>query len=176
MIHSSNIGRNYELLHNAEMDFGNSNTSVVGTLMYATERKVTWFLMKNKRLPDFNECEKDTECAYTTQTEKGFVLFDSMIVNKNTFYYTCAFANASFVSRELFTETLSEIRVCSNGFIIDGTPPFGGEVIISNTGGFITAHGEIEISWNGFDDNVDTSQLGYVDRIKFYSYAIGMFI
>jgi hypothetical protein len=173
MIHSSNIGSNNAVLHNSEMDFGNTNTSVVGIIMYATERKVNWFLMKHKHVPDFNQCEKDSDCVFTTQTQNGFVLFDKKVIEKNTFYYTCAYSNASSVSRELFTEMFSEIRVCSNGFIIDDTPPFGGHVTVLHSGGFITRRGELNIYWSGFDDNVDTAQLGYVDRIKFYSCAVG---
>ncbi|XP_053381647.1 uncharacterized protein LOC123555884 isoform X2 [Mercenaria mercenaria] len=173
MIHSSNIGSKYSVLHDAEMDFGTTNTSVVGTLMYATERNVTWYLMKNKHLPVLEQCDKDSECVFSTTTGNGYVLFDKSLIKQNVFYYTCAFSNASSVSRELFTEILSEIRTCSNGFIIDNTPPFGGQLNVKNTGGFIIRPWKMDISWNGFDDNVNTEKLGYSERIKFYSYAVG---
>lgn len=175
MIHSSNIGNKYSILHDGEMDFGTNRTTVVGALMYATERNVTWYLMKKQRLPFSLDCDKDSDCLYSMTTDTEYVLFDKRLFKEDIFYYTCAFSNATTVSRELFTEVLNEVGSCSNGFILDNTPPFGGHVTVQNTNGFITSRTEIEIAWNGFDDNVDAIELGYVDRLKYYSYAVGMY-
>ncbi|KAL4219902.1 hypothetical protein ACF0H5_020314 [Mactra antiquata] len=87
-------------------------------------------------------------------------------------YYICAYSKVTNIDREMSVETLNEIRLCSNGFIIDSLPPSVGTVTIENHNGF-TSGDKLDIRWSGFTDNIDVGILGYKNRLKYYSVAIG---
>ncbi|XP_053381645.1 uncharacterized protein LOC123528459 [Mercenaria mercenaria] len=173
MIHSSNIGSKYALLHDAEVDFGTTTTVISGVMMHATERNVSWYLMRKSDITQLIDCDKDKYCVLSATSDTGFMAFDSDLIERNHLYYICAYSNVTLVAREAFTEELTEIRSCSNGFIIDDIPPTDGRVTVRNTGGFLSDISAIDIAWRGFDDNADVEKLGYRDGIKYYSYAIG---
>ena len=94
-------------------------------------------------------------------------------IKLNTLYYICASANESNITRETFTETFMKIEMCSNGFILDDTPPYGGEVHVTNLNGYINDLKDIVVSWDGFGDNSDARLLGYESTINSYSVEIG---
>lgn len=173
MIHSSNIGTHLSLLHNAEVDFGTIDATVAGVLLHAVERNVTWYLMKERTFPQSGDCDKETDCVHSQISDCGYIYFDSHFVDRNRFYYICAYSGSTIFIRETFTEKLPEIQSCSDGFVIDDTPPTTGKISVKNTNGFLTDLSSIDIRWRGFDDNTDAEKLGYPYRIKHFSYAIG---
>ena len=71
------------------------------------------------------------------------------------------------------TEVLPETKACSNGFLVDDTPPTGGELHVNDVNGYITNLHDIEVTWNGFGDTADVAALGYHDTISAYTVAIG---
>ncbi|XP_053392349.1 uncharacterized protein LOC128555022 [Mercenaria mercenaria] len=168
---SSNIGPFYTMLHNNELDFGTPETLVIGIMLYATERNVTWYLMLKNETPD--RCELNKDCVSSKTTRTGYVSFDRTVIALNTFYYICAYSNVTIVEREMFSETLDRLKSCSNGFVLDSNAPHPGNVEARNTNGFLTNLYVIEIVWDGFVDDINATSLGYIDNIKTYSYAIG---
>lgn len=154
------------------MDFGTAGTNVVGAMLYASERNISWYLMTDNSVPV--ACELSKDCIVSKETNSGFVSFESSLTMLNKFYYICARSNTTFVERELYTEILHEIKTCSNGFVLDSQPPVPGKVEIRNKNGFITSLNNIYLSWNGFKDNINATKLGYVSDIQSYSYGIGM--
>ena len=142
--------------------------------MYATERHIDWFLMKSQHIPF--DCSADPNCIKTQTTTMGFTRFNPNIIQMDTFYYICAYSNTTFIDRELFTERLPEISLCSNGFVLDHTRPSSGIVEVINNNGYLTSLSNIRIQWHGFKDNIEATRLGYIDSIKTYTYAVGKMI
>ena len=170
---SKTSGHTAVLLHDAELDFGISTSRVAGAIAYGNNRNVKWYLMMSQKVPPF--CKKDPDCVYQEENMDGYVEVPYDRIRMNQIYYICALSHATEIEREYFTESMKEIRQCSNGFVLDDTPPTSGKVHVSNTGGFITDLSSLLIQWDQFDDNVDVAKLGYVDPIQVYSYALGKF-
>jgi len=171
-ITSSNLGELYKLMHESELDFGNTSAKVAGVVEYGTERSIEWFLMTRPELP--GQCQSSPRCLQSLSSNTGFTEFDTRYIAANTLYYICARSNVTHVGREMFTERLEEIRTCSDGFVFDDTPPSPGVVHVSDQDGYLTDITHIQVSWDGFRDNIDATKLGYVDSIRSYSFAVGM--
>ena len=176
MIHSSYLGDTSNFPHDVELDFGKRSSKVAGVVFYASQRNVTWYLMSSRRIPAFNQCQRDTKCITSLTSLNGYVYFEEKYISLNKLYFICAFSKASQIERETNIESFVEIRACSNGFILDDTPPFGGQVHVENKKGFVNDLAAVHIMIQGFSDNVDASLLGYEDDIKYFSYAIGKII
>jgi hypothetical protein len=154
------------------LDFGTSGTEVVGVILYAAERNITWFLMDDNRVP--LSCELSKQCIISKVTNTGFVSFASAFTKPNSIHYICAYSTRTSVIREVYTEVLDEIKTCSNGFVLDSIAPVAGKVEIKNKDGFLTSLDNVEISWDKFEDNIDAIKLGYPGNIPAYSYGIGI--
>ena len=171
-MHSLYLGDTLNQLHNEELDFGTKDTEVVGVILYANERNITWFLsIANSGM---TTCHNDPNCAVSRATSDGYVTFPKKLIQYNTMYYICAYSNVSHVVRETFTEILPLIQACSNGFVIDSVPPTTGRVYVENVHGFINDLRHITVSWDGFRDNIDVSALGYEHGINSYDIEIGV--
>ena len=170
-MHSRNLDDALRQLHNEELDFGTTDTEVVGAIPSGTDRNITWFLTTTKTVP--KNCNESPECKTSRMTTDGYVQFRKADILVNTFYYICASAEESTTVKENFTEKLPAIRACSNGFVIDDTPPYGGEVHVRNVSGFLNDLREIVVHWNGFDDNINASRLGYENKINTFTVEIG---
>ncbi|XP_052788806.1 uncharacterized protein LOC128223569 [Mya arenaria] len=171
--HSSNVGEQYEILQNNELDFANGKSAVVGVMLYADQRNLTWYLVTTSTLPPSGDCDKSSQCQNSLTTGNGYATFDITHLMQNIRYYICAFADESIVEREYSTEHLSSIQECSDGFVVDREPPSAGNVLIENTNGFVANLRSIKIYWKGFADNVHSSMMGYDRDIDYYMLAIG---
>ena len=171
-ITSSNLGEMYRLLHGSEFDFGTTSTMVAGAIVYGTERSVNWFLMTRPEVP--THCEISDRCLLSEQSDSGFVEFHASHIRLNTLYYICASSNVAYIERETFTERLEAISACSDGFVLDDTPPYGGEIHVQHHNGYISDTSHVLVSWDGFKDNIDAKKLHYSDGIRSYSFGVGM--
>ncbi|KAL4218457.1 hypothetical protein ACF0H5_023192 [Mactra antiquata] len=170
-ITSSNIGTILKTLHDSELDFGTTNTTVVGAMLQASERSVTWFLMQKRHVP--LDCDTDPNCVISMVTNTGYVPIARSDIVYGTIYYICASAKSVDVVRELFVDTLPEVHTCSNGFVLDNKQPVGGSIHVTNTDGFLTNTKKLEVSWDQFSDDVQATKFGYSDNIEEYSLAVG---
>ena len=171
-MHSLYLGDTLNQLHNEELDFGTKDTEVVGVILYANERNITWFLSTTNT--GMTSCHNDPKCVGSGNSTNGYVTFPKKLIQFNTIYYICAFSNVSHVVRETFTEILPLIQACSNGFVIDNVPPSTGRVHVKTANGFINDLRRITVSWDGFKDNIDVSALGYEHGINSYDIGIGV--
>ncbi|KAH3799518.1 hypothetical protein DPMN_153128 [Dreissena polymorpha] len=171
MLSSSDIGQHYVLLHDSEMNIGNADSSVTGALMYGSERSVSWYLMKMQYVPQ--TCDSDINCVLKYETDNGYIELDRKYISINELYFICAYSNNTVIEREYFTEILEEISSCSNGFILDSSPPTKGEVQVHNHRGFITNPHYVIVTWTGFDDNIDATVFGYPEKLHYFSMRTG---
>ncbi|XP_052220285.1 uncharacterized protein LOC127837360 isoform X3 [Dreissena polymorpha] len=171
MLHSSDIGQHYVRLHDSEMNIGNADSSVTGALMYGSERSVSWYLMKLQYVPQ--TCDSDINCVIKYESDYGYIELDKHYISFNELYFICAYSNYTVVEREYFTEILEEISSCSNGFILDSSPPTKGEVHVHNHRGFITNPQHVIVTWTGFHDNIDATVFGFPEKLHYFSIRTG---
>jgi len=171
MIHSAELGALYSVLHDNELNFRTADSVPAGAITYASDRRVTWYLMTSPRVP--SDCDTDAACRLSHPTTDGFVVFERQNASPNARYFICAQANATYVEREWFTEKFEELLSCSNGFIFDTIAPQSGQVHVENTHGFLTARQDIIIHWDMFTDNVNAAEFGYPSSIKEYYLSCG---
>ena len=158
-------------MHDEELDFGTTDTEVVGAIPFGADRNITWFLTTARAVPE--NCNESPECESSLTTTDGYVQFPKEDIYVNTIFYICASADESRITTETFTENAPSIHACSDGFVIDDTPPYGGEVHVRTVNGFLNDLREVAVHWSGFHDNINASHLGYENKIKSYAVEIG---
>ncbi|WAR31796.1 hypothetical protein MAR_034338, partial [Mya arenaria] len=171
IIHSLNVGDMYTLLHDNELDFGTTKIRPAAAVMHANERKVSWYLMISRHVP--YDCDTDVSCLKEKVTSDGFAIFEETDVFLDAPFYLCAFSNATVVEREWYTESLDEIKACSDGFILDNTAPIPGKIDIQNVNGYITDIEHAVITWDTFYKKKGASLLGYPEDMQHYSIGVG---
>ena len=170
VIHSSYLGERLSDLHDNEIDFKSDTTDMIGAVLHGYERNISWYLMRTQSLPE--NCIHSPECQASMVTTNGYVNFSNRNIRPNIIYYICAHAE-EMINRDASGESLTEIYACSDGFVIDNVPPYGGQVTVVNTNGYINNRNDLYVSWNGFEDNIDVNILGYTHSIASYTVHLG---
>lgn len=153
------------------MDFGTRDTKVAGAVLRGYDRNITWFLMRERLVP--TACTDLSQCITLMTTTTGYVIFSSINIKYNVIYYICAAAKELEIQRELSTEVLPVLQSCSDGFLLDDIPPYGGNVSVENTNGYINNLKAVLISWSKFEDNIKVGTLGYNNQILSYTIRLG---
>lgn len=138
-------------------------------------RKVTWFLMTNRRAPNLGDCAGDADCVTSATTATGRVTFPRHVskLQHGHVYFVCAVTSAES-STEAAAGSQTVLEVCGDGVVIDDSPPVKGSVAIGNAdGGFLADRGHVLVTWSGFSD-VETEASFLPGDITFnYSVALG---
>ncbi|KAK3092699.1 hypothetical protein FSP39_006126 [Pinctada imbricata] len=172
--HSLNIGDRLKDIANEELDNAGSDITLNGFILGAGERNVTWYLMHTAHVPT-NLCSNDPECLSTIETYGGLVSFGKVSYMEGTVYYICSYSKSVSIVRELHTVNLPEMTLCSDGVLIDSTPPSMGTVLLhTETPGYLSSNA-LAFSWEGFDDSHKYKDLGYPSPIAHYEYGVGTY-
>ena len=164
-LHSNQLGWVSRQLHDNEVEFSKDTSGIDGALHGSACADHDWWLQEQ---PSIN-CEEEishVSCIKKRYTKENVVEFRNVHLNHGTKYYICVHASGGLCT---------SFTVCSNGFIIDTTPPLPGQVFIGH--GMETAvHSDntsILVHWQGFSDLEDELTLPYASGIREYYYAIG---
>jgi hypothetical protein len=169
---SQYLGDNLQLLHNNEVDVTVPGKKIYGFLNGRYGRLITWYLMRQPRLPQ-PDCETDFDCLQSTTSYNGIGRFTKISMKPSVMHYICAHSNPTSVAHEDTTVDLEELFICGNGFVIDNAPPTPGKVEILNSHDkYITDDEELEIDWHGFSD-LERQIKGIENGIARYEYCIG---
>ena len=155
------------------MDFATKESVIVGAILGGRDRKIKWYLMSSPTVPERCEAPK---CKASLVTSDGYVQFPASSIQYDKAYFICVAASEMHVVKGETTEVLPEIKACSNGFLVDDTPPTGGEIYVNDMNGYIGDVYDIEVAWDGFGDTADVVALGYHHPISAYTVAIGKMI
>ena len=74
-IHTSYLGDTLNELHELDLDFCRSNTTVAGVLPSPVERNITWYLTTLALIPSTLKCESDHACVKSLTSQGGFAVF-----------------------------------------------------------------------------------------------------
>ncbi|XP_063415906.1 uncharacterized protein LOC134697555 [Mytilus trossulus] len=113
-------------------------------------------------------------CGHTIN---GFMneLFSNNELVHGTRYTVCVHANPIQIPRETWIEYLEEINACSDGIVVDLTPPVAGRLWIGLNPGLIyqTSNTDLYINWDGFRDVEEYDTGPHATGIKEYILGIG---
>ncbi|XP_061173567.1 uncharacterized protein LOC133182736 [Saccostrea echinata] len=173
--HSRYLGDKMRVLHDNEVDFIKSDWRINGVLLGTFNRKISWYIMTENRLP-LHSCTDDVACIQEIVSEDCIGYFKQIPFEKNKRYFVCAFANKTIVKYEKSLEQKSQISVCGNGFIIDDTSPVPGKVQIqTDFGNFLNFNKSLSLIWEGFSDIERDLIMKYTSGIEKYTYSIGTY-
>ncbi|KAJ8312052.1 hypothetical protein KUTeg_009425 [Tegillarca granosa] len=171
---SKYIGDKLSVIHDNEVDFITPWNIVAGVLLGVDDRLISWFLMRRQGFP-IGSCNNDLDCIYEDATTKGYIAFKNVQLKDEHIYYICAKSDKTVIQREFFTEEIPAFESCSNGFMVDSSPPKPGDVTIVSRNGYITDKSELLIHWDDFKDSALYLKMGYNSGIAFYQYSIGSY-
>ena len=173
--YSENIGNKLKDVANEELDVAESTTSLSGFIQDAGQRNMTWYLMKDARIPT-TDCVGDTDCLREVITDGGLVSFPYASLVDETVVYICAHSDSVTIHFELHSLTYQELSVCSDGVLIDDISPGAGSVFVNTDApGYVTSN-LLSASWTGFTDSAKYDIIGYPSALARYEYGIGMTI
>ncbi|XP_013386063.1 uncharacterized protein LOC106155675 [Lingula anatina] len=171
-LRAANVGPVLQEILNLDVDFISHPSDLGAVLVGSQHSKVSWFVTRHPKIPD--DCATDPMCHHSTTTNGNILSLVNVELYEGYKHFVCTMAKEEVIVREKhFAETLPEIRLCSNGFYIDRTPPSAGHVSVLNSmNGHLLDSTTVALSWQGF---VDQDELGNTVNggIRSFSYAIG---
>ncbi|KAK2183533.1 hypothetical protein NP493_308g03123 [Ridgeia piscesae] len=133
--------------------------------------------VKPRAAPDYGDFDCSApEVLACGETQENFVNVHDLPLQEGQRYYICILANATDLKFEKFTQHLEHRTDCSNGIVVDSTPPFPGRVWIgshSNHWSYQISRSQMNIYWSSFIDVETYGQSSHHSGIVKYEYAIG---
>ena len=160
ILQSSQLGTVSQQLHNDDVDFTNITQGISGALQGTSCAEHHWWIQLDVSV----NCKDESfhiMCIQEKISTDNIIKFANMKFLPSSEYFICVHANGG---------KCNPLKVCSNGFIIDTTPPLPGNVYVVNGLSDTTA---MLINWEGFQDIETEISIPYSDGIKEYLYAIG---
>ncbi|XP_060084880.1 uncharacterized protein LOC132564227 [Ylistrum balloti] len=90
-------------------------------------------------------------------------------------YIVCLHAGSTVIQQETWTQTLEAVSMCSDGVVVDLTPPIPGNVWIGHVPGSLyqTILTDIYVNWETFVDVEEFSTTSHSTGIQAYNVSIG---
>ncbi|KAK3100189.1 hypothetical protein FSP39_015958 [Pinctada imbricata] len=128
----------------------------------------------NLDLPDPCSHPDAKACATTNQEFYNFK-FDDGILENGERYLVCLHADRTEIQHEKWLQILPEINACSDGVIVDLSPPIGGDVWITNIPGteYQTSTSDMYVNWESFRDVEELNVLPHSSGIQDYKLGLG---
>ncbi|XP_071798435.1 uncharacterized protein [Asterias amurensis] len=108
-------------------------------------------------------------------TDQEFVNVLGLSLEHGERYRICIQADEVTLEHEKWTEPLSSVSSCSDGVVVDTTPPTPSFVWIgwSNHNKYQSSTSELVLQWKSFSDVEEHGLARHHSGIKYYEYAIG---
>ncbi|XP_038050780.1 uncharacterized protein LOC119723938 isoform X2 [Patiria miniata] len=109
------------------------------------------------------------------ETDREFVNVPNLVLAHGMRYRICIHADAVTLEHELWNEPLPAVSSCSDGVVIDTTPPTPGSVWIgwNQHQTYQSSSSELVLHWESFTDIEEHGMARHHSGIKYYEYAIG---
>ena len=170
-LHSKNIGDQLIELHQMEIDYCGSDNNVGAIIIGVGDSLVTWTVRSST--PHINNaCSDDVNCMFSTITVGGYFQLPNIELPEGIIFI-CAESDSTVAEREHDVEVIHGVAACSNGFVVDRSPPSAGHVVFVSNDGYINSLLHQSIYWYGFTDNSNMFDNG---GEMMYRYAIGKFV
>lgn len=172
---SSNIAAVFAQLEALDIDFTNKTDSITALIAGSIhDSHHVW--ISNSEYCTYDDCTSQASCCLVMQEIIGNIAeFDlnNMTLIHGQRYRVCATSNDTDVDGENAQWTVSGFETCSDGFIVDSTPPTAGMVSFI-AGGSSSSIGStcLLVKWHGFED-LEESNYATDDGIAFFNVMLG---
>ncbi|XP_021356985.1 uncharacterized protein LOC110452658 [Mizuhopecten yessoensis] len=125
-------------------------------------------------LPDPCSHPDSLKCGHTDK-EYVNIEFGPGELQHGSRYIVCLHADITVIQQETWVQTLEAVSVCSDGVVVDLSPPTPGNVWIGHTPGsmFQTTLTDIYVNWETFVDVEEYSTASHSTGIQAYTVSIG---
>lgn len=158
---SEHIGSLYDEFLELEIDYGSPIIEIAVLILGHGGENLKVFLMTSMSTPEYgDQCHQLTDCIMATSTNTGIALFKKKDFTHGSLLYSCVRGE-------------NKLYGCSDGILVDATPPITGRIAIPNVNGFIFTMSALSLYVEPFLE--DTMPIGTdeIPSIAFYEYAIG---
>ncbi|XP_072048763.1 uncharacterized protein [Amphiura filiformis] len=109
------------------------------------------------------------------ETEDNFINIKDLNLSHGKRYIVCIHGDATTIKHEKWTENVDTISACSDGVVVDTTPPIAGNVWIgwNNDNIYQISTSEVVVQWDSFVDVEEHARSPHHSGIKHYEIAIG---
>ncbi|KAK2161993.1 hypothetical protein NP493_1549g00025 [Ridgeia piscesae] len=110
------------------------------------------------------------------ETQDNFVNVHGLPLREGQRYYICILANVNDLEFEKFTQHLEQNSECSNGIVVDTTPPTAGQVWVGSHlkhWRYQIDHSQLNIYWSSFVDVETFGLSSHHSGIFKYEFAVG---
>ncbi|XP_033124572.1 uncharacterized protein LOC117122905, partial [Anneissia japonica] len=132
--------------------------------------------------PNFNPVGIDKPCSHPNkitcgETDNEYINVEKLNLKHGSKYFICIHADETTKHYEEWTDVLPALSSCSDGVVIDHTPPSRGDVWLGWQRGDIYQHSttELSINWDSFVDVEEHGTAPHHSGIKSYQYAVGTY-
>ncbi|XP_038071216.1 uncharacterized protein LOC119740085 [Patiria miniata] len=170
--------------HEPDKDYISSTTSLSAVWPQLRHRAYVWAAIEDIGTTEFGNLDNGLQfpCDHPMQkacgqTDKEFVNVPGLSLQHGSCYRICIHANRVVLQHETWNQTLPSVSSCSDGVVVDTTPPTPGSVWIG--GGqhqaFQRSSSELVLHWDSFTDGEEHGLSSHHAGIQYYEYAIGSF-
>ncbi|CAH1794767.1 unnamed protein product [Owenia fusiformis] len=171
---------NDDYLKHGDIDYTSSQNTLSAAWPFLQHGNYAWAVIE--RASDssddntpVNICD-DPETIVCGSTNEEYVNVFNLTLVQGRRYVVCVSANETYIQHERFEAHHAAVKTCSDGVIVDTTPPTAGTVILHaetyGTQHYQVSKSELFVSWTDFVDEDETSK-NHHSGIKLYQYAIG---
>ncbi|KAK2158684.1 hypothetical protein NP493_1763g00001 [Ridgeia piscesae] len=127
--------------------------------------------------PDYGDFDCSApEVLACGETQNNFMNVHDLNLREGQRYYICILANATDLEFEKFTQHLEQNSECSNGIVVDTTPPTAGQVWVGSHlqhWRYQIDRSQLNIYWSSFVDVETFGLSSHHSGIFKYEYAVG---
>lgn len=158
---SEHLGSLYDELLELEIDYCSPITEITVLVLGHGGENLEVFLMTSMSTPEYGEqCHMLRDCIMASRTNNGIALFKKNDFTHGSLLYSCVRGeNKSYG--------------CSDGILVDATPPETGKIAIPNVNGFISTMSALSLYVEQFLEDAMPFETDEIPSIAFYKYAIG---
>ncbi|XP_071784665.1 uncharacterized protein [Asterias amurensis] len=179
--HEVNLEQNALWLE-ADANYISSTTVLSAVWPSLRHRNYVWAAVKDTGSADFGDLDigLNYPCEHPMavgcgNTDKEFVNVHGLSLEHGERYRICIHADEVTLEHEKWSEALPSVSSCSDGVVIDTTPPTPGSVWIgwSSHNNYQSSTSELVIQWESFSDVEEHGLARHHSGVKYYEYAIG---
>ncbi|XP_061177042.1 uncharacterized protein LOC133185758 [Saccostrea echinata] len=120
-----------------------------------------------------------SDCIRCTHTDREFIniKFREGELEHGQRYIVCIHTDHTEIHHEQSSRVLLEINACSDGVVVDLTPPSMGDVWIGRRGQrYQISTTDMYVAWDSFKDVEEIQTISHASGVQYYELGIGTFI
>lgn len=158
---SEHLGSLYDEFLELEIDHCSPIIEIAVLILGHGGENLNVFLMTSTSTPEYgDQCHQLTDCIMATSTNTGIALFKKKDFTHGSLLYSCVRGE-------------NKLYGCSDGILVDATPPITGRIAIPNVNGFIFTMSALSLYVEPFLEDAMPIGTDEIPSIAFYEYAIG---